>query len=89
MPHSVFGWDLPPGVTMNDIDRAFGDAEYEPLRCPECSAFLPVTPLETFEREVPEYTGNAYTGDINKILVRVTHGIWICRRCGAQTEWEL
>ena len=25
MTHSIFGWDLPPGCTMNDIERAYGD----------------------------------------------------------------
>jgi len=25
MGHSIFGWDLPPGCTMNDIERAYGD----------------------------------------------------------------
>jgi len=25
MSRSIFGWDLPPGCTMNDIERAFGD----------------------------------------------------------------
>ena len=25
MGHSIFGWSLPPGCTMNDIERAYGD----------------------------------------------------------------
>jgi hypothetical protein len=25
MTRSIFGWDLPPGCTMKDIDDAFGD----------------------------------------------------------------
>ena len=25
MGHSIFGWDLPPGCSMADIDHAFGD----------------------------------------------------------------
>lgn len=25
MTRSIFGWDLPPGCSMNDIERAFGD----------------------------------------------------------------
>lgn len=25
MGTSIFGWDLPPGCTMNDIERAYGD----------------------------------------------------------------
>lgn len=25
MSRSIFGWDLPPGCTMKDIDDAFGD----------------------------------------------------------------
>lgn len=25
MSRSIFGWDLPPGCTMGDIERAFGD----------------------------------------------------------------
>lgn len=25
MTRSIFGWDLPPGCTMNDIERAFGE----------------------------------------------------------------
>ena len=25
MSRSIFGWDLPPGCTMNDIENAFGD----------------------------------------------------------------
>ena len=30
-----FGWDLPPGCTQNDIDKAFGD---EPTKCcPSCN----------------------------------------------------
>ena len=25
MSHGIFGWSLPPGCTMNDIERAYGD----------------------------------------------------------------
>ena len=25
MSRSIFGWDLPPGCSMNDIERAYGD----------------------------------------------------------------
>lgn len=27
MSRSPFGWDLPPGVSLNDIDQAFTDEE--------------------------------------------------------------
>jgi hypothetical protein len=27
MTHSIFGWDLPPGVTLNDIEEAMGGDE--------------------------------------------------------------
>ena len=32
---NVFGWDLPPGCTDADIDRAFGDPEGEECECCE------------------------------------------------------
>ena len=32
---SIFGWDLPPGVTHRMIDDAFGHED--PLDCPVCS----------------------------------------------------
>ncbi len=34
MSHSIFGWDLPPGCSMRDIERQFEDA---PLDCPVCA----------------------------------------------------
>ncbi len=33
MPRNPFGWDLPPGCSQRDIDRATGEDEVE---CPEC-----------------------------------------------------
>lgn len=32
MPHSIFGWDYPPGVSQSDIDRAFGEDDEMPRR---------------------------------------------------------
>lgn len=31
MPRSIFGWDLPPGCSHNDIERAMGGREPTPL----------------------------------------------------------
>ncbi len=38
---SIFGWDLPPGCSMRDIERAIGpddagDEEPEPQMCEQC-----------------------------------------------------
>lgn len=34
----IFGWDLPPGVSMRDIERAYG--EETPTRCAICQRWL-------------------------------------------------
>lgn len=43
MSRSIFGWSLPPGVTMNDIDPPSGscevcggDIDRDDCICPEC-----------------------------------------------------
>lgn len=38
-----FGWDLPPGVTNRDIDRAAGAG---PECCEECGETFPANELE-------------------------------------------
>lgn len=35
MTHSVFGWDLPPGCSNGDIERAFGGGDPPPC-CYDC-----------------------------------------------------
>lgn len=45
MSNRLFGWDLPPGVTMASIERAFGDEEPPPMHCPACGRFLPKQPF--------------------------------------------
>jgi hypothetical protein len=39
---SPFGWDLPPGVSMDSIERAYGGDgdECAPLNCGHCGGFL-------------------------------------------------
>ncbi len=88
MSRSIFGWDLPPGCSISDIDRAYGIEEPEPVRCPHCSAFLPREPLETAHIEATEWH-DSLGGDLHKIVVQQLIGIWICRRCGKQTEWSV
>lgn len=44
-----FGWSLPPGVTSDMIDRAYGwDPDpYVPLKCARCGGFLKAKPERT------------------------------------------
>jgi len=45
MRGSIFGWDLPPGCTTQDIENAYG-CEAPPLeQCDYCGAFLTRKPL--------------------------------------------
>jgi hypothetical protein len=34
-----FGWDLPPGCSMRDIDRAMGGDDEPMKECPRCSGY--------------------------------------------------
>lgn len=38
---NIFSWDLPPGVSLNDINNAFDDEESYPENCTECGCSLP------------------------------------------------
>ena len=56
-----FGWDLPPGVTTADIDRAFGgDPLFEalcerlPPACPSCGATTDALPGQPRHDEYPD-----------------------------------
>lgn len=40
MPRSIFGWNLPPGCTASDIERAAGCGEPPPLKRCICGAWL-------------------------------------------------
>lgn len=45
MNRSVFGWDLPPGVTTSMLDRMYGEDEPLPNHCTSCGRFLPKQPF--------------------------------------------
>jgi hypothetical protein len=45
MSRSIFGWSLPPGCTLRDIE---GSPEIPQLRCNQCNGFLP-TKVERVE----------------------------------------
>lgn len=50
MSRHLFGWDLPPGVTMASIERAYGydqpDWDWRP-KCTRCGGFLTLHPTST------------------------------------------
>lgn len=43
MRSGLFGWDLPPGVSMSDIDPG-GYDEHPLIHCSRCGGFLPFEP---------------------------------------------
>lgn len=58
-----FGWDLPPGCTDADIDRAFGDVPMKP--CPACGGDGAVQNPEVTEFISLEKCGNCDgTGEV-------------------------
>ena len=65
-----FGWDLPPGVTTADIDRAFGgDEPYErllerlPDTCPRCGAAT-MEPDPTMRGTTARIAGHVRVADV-------------------------
>lgn len=79
---SAFGWDLPPGCTDADIERAFGDPPMK--ECPTClgDQEIEVDELDEMEVDHPDLT---WWQKLKNLFVAV----WItCPTCEGYGEVE-
>ena len=60
MSRHIFGWDLPPGCTNADIDRAFGGDDVEREECDTCGGdgFIDAKPTGFWHRFCIRFLGH-------------------------------
>ncbi|MEL7656885.1 MAG: hypothetical protein AAGU75_13375 [Bacillota bacterium] len=68
----IFGWDLPPGCSQNEIDRHFEGTKTKRMKCSACGCFLKDTP-------------NSHREMTREGTTEVIH---TCNHCGKDNKFE-
>ena len=80
MAHSIFGWDLPPGCSMQDIERAAG-GDYDTLEnfaayCKDKPEYLSAVEKETLGVISNDYSINLSNDNIQMLIYKIIGWAW-------------